>query len=107
MTRERTPQGYGSLKFNEDYSARREKAYKSERNMEYNEYLDKVSTVSYHLMYKKGGGLFVSLHVLRLSKVGNGHSSEIINLHCGHFSNDISGHLNDTISIDPKNYVEN
>ena len=56
LTRERTPQGYGSLKFNEDYSARREKAYKSERNMEYNEYLDKVSTVSYHLMYKKGGG---------------------------------------------------
>jgi hypothetical protein len=48
LTRERTPQGYGSLKFNEDYSARRENAYKSERNMEYNEYLDKVSTVSYH-----------------------------------------------------------
>jgi hypothetical protein len=69
LTRERTPQGYGSLKFNEDYSARREKAYKSERNMEYNEYLDKVSTVSYHLMYKKGGGLFVSLHILRLNKV--------------------------------------
>ena len=70
--------------------------------------LNKVYMFNNHLMYKWWGrGLFMSLHVLRLSKVGNGHSNEIINLRCGHFSDDISGHLSDTISIDPKNYVEN
>ena len=36
---------------------------------------------------------------------GDGHLSENINLHCEHLSDNISGHLSDTISIDPKNYV--
>ena len=34
---------------------------------------------------------------------GDGHLSEIINLHCGHLSDDISGRLSDKISIDSKN----
>jgi len=38
---------------------------------------------------------------------GDGHLSENINLHCGHLSDDISGHLSDKISIDPKIYVDN
>ena len=33
---------------------------------------------------------------------GDGHLSEKINLHCGHLSENISGHLSDTISIDHK-----
>jgi hypothetical protein len=33
--------------------------------------------------------------------------SEKINVHCGHLRDNISGHLNDTISIEPKIYVDN
>jgi hypothetical protein len=33
----------------------------------------------------------------------DGHLSEKINLHRGHLSDDISGHLSDKFSIDPKN----
>ena len=39
--------------------------------------------------------------------MGDGQLSEKINLHCGHLSDNISGHLSDTISIDPKIYVDN
>jgi hypothetical protein len=35
----------------------------------------------------------------------DGHLSEKINLHYGHLSDNISGHLSDTISIDPKIYM--
>jgi len=36
-----------------------------------------------------------------------GNLSEKINLLCGHLSDNISGHFSDTISIDPKIYVDN
>jgi len=39
--------------------------------------------------------------------MGNGHLSEKNYLHCGHLSENINGHLSDTISIDPKIYVDN
>lgn len=42
LTKEKTPQGYGSLHFNEEYSERREKAQKHALNEEYNQYLTKV-----------------------------------------------------------------
>ncbi|XP_076089029.1 uncharacterized protein LOC143059249 isoform X29 [Mytilus galloprovincialis] len=41
LTKEKTPQGYGSLRFNEEYSERREKAQKHALNEEYNQYLTK------------------------------------------------------------------
>ncbi|XP_071151352.1 trichohyalin-like isoform X37 [Mytilus edulis] len=41
LTKEKTPQGYGSLYFNEEYSERREKAQKHALNEEYNQYLTK------------------------------------------------------------------
>ncbi|XP_063416539.1 trichohyalin-like isoform X3 [Mytilus trossulus] len=41
LTKEKTPQGYGSLHFNEEYSERREKAQKHALNEEYNQYLTK------------------------------------------------------------------
>jgi len=39
--------------------------------------------------------------------MGDGDLSEKITLHCGHLSDDISGHLSDTIGIEPKIYVDN
>jgi hypothetical protein len=39
--------------------------------------------------------------------MGDGHLSEKITLHCGHLSDDISEHLSDKISIEPKIYVDN
>ncbi|CAC5401090.1 unnamed protein product [Mytilus coruscus] len=41
LTKENTPQGYGSLHFNEEYSERREIAQKQALNEEYNQYLTK------------------------------------------------------------------
>jgi len=37
----------------------------------------------------------------------HGHLSKKNNLHCGHLSDNISGHLSDKISIDPKIYADN
>jgi hypothetical protein len=38
--------------------------------------------------------------------MGDGHLSGKINVRCGHLRDNISGHLSDTISFDPKIFVD-
>ena len=45
--------------------------------------------------------------ILSFARSGDEYLSENIILHCGHLSDNISEHLSDTISIEPKIYVDN
>ena len=59
------------------------------------------------MIFKVDLAIDVPIYNVLYDNMGNGHLSEQINLHCGHLSDNISGHLSDTISIDPKIYVDN
>jgi hypothetical protein len=51
------------------------------------------------MIFKVDLAIDVPIYNVLYDNMGNGHLSEKINLHCGH--------LSDTISIDPKIYVDN